>query len=132
MAGGLKVETLKQCMAIGVGGFFGALARFFVATSLQKLVETSLPFGTMVVNITGCFILGFFLTLVDGRTISDATRLGIGVGFVGAYTTFSTLMFDCVSLTRDGALYKAAFNLLLSVILGLLAVKVGAICGRRV
>jgi CrcB protein len=126
------LQVLKQCLAIGVAGFLGALARFFVGNQFQRLVETNFPLGTLIVNVTGCFILGFFATLVDGRlVVSETTRLAIAVGFVGAYTTFSTLMWDCSKLSEDGQFYKAGLNLLLSLAIGLIAVRLGVVCAKR-
>jgi CrcB protein len=125
------MQVLKECLAIGVAGFLGALARFFVATRVQRLFETNFPIGTLVVNLSGCFVLGFFLKWAEGRMISDATRLGIGVGFVGAYTTFSTLMYDSDSLLSGGQVYKSVMNIVLSLALGLLAVRFGVICAKR-
>jgi CrcB protein len=126
------MQLFKQCLAIGIAGFFGALARFLVARQFQNWFETRFPIGTLVVNLSGCFVLGFFLVLADHRVqITDTTRLAIGVGFVGAYTTFSTLMYDSVSLSEGGQFYKAALNLVLSLVLGLVAVRLGAICARR-
>jgi len=122
------MELIKQCLAIGVGGFIGALSRYGVTRLVQGMVETTFPLGTMVVNLSGCFVLGFFYALADERA-SVNVRLGVAVGFVGAYTTFSTLMFDSSKLARDGEIYKAGLNLLVSLIIGLVAVRLGAVCG---
>src|SRR5258706_2278526 len=127
------MQLIKQCLAMGMAGSLGALARFFVAKHLESKFETNLPLGTMVVNLSGCFILGFFMAVTSGRlAVSDTTKLAIGVGFVGAYTTFSTLMYDSVKLSQDGEHYKAGLNLLISLLVGLAAVWLGAICGRRI
>jgi len=126
------MQVLKQCLAIGSAGFLGALARYFVAKFLQGRFDTSFPIGTMVVNLSGCFILGLFLTAIDGKTISDHLRLGIAVGFVGAYTTFSTWMFESVRQLQDGHINGAILNIAGSVLLGLAAVWLGAICGRQI
>jgi fluoride exporter len=122
------MQMLKQCLAIGVAGSLGALARFFVT----RQFSSSFPIGTMVINISGCFILGFFLAAIDGRIVSDTVKFGIGVGFVGAYTTFSTWMYDSVKLLEKGQINGALLNIFLSIVLGLAAVWLGAICGRRI
>jgi CrcB protein len=122
------MELLKQCLAIGVGGFFGALSRYGVARLFQGLVATTFPLGTLIVNISGCFVLGFFYALARGR-VGETMLLGVAVGFVGAYTTFSTLMWDSSSLLKDGEVYKAGLNLLISLVLGFLAVRLGTVCG---
>jgi CrcB protein len=126
------MQTLKYCLAIGVAGFLGALARFWVSALCGRVFETSFPVGTLVINISGSFVLGLFLTLVGDRmTVSETTRLAIAVGFLGAYTTFSTLMYESTALLERGERYKAAANLFLSFFLGLLAVRLGAVCARR-
>jgi len=127
------MELIKQCLAIGVGGFLGSLSRYGVTRLLQGTAEKvigrtwSFPIGTLVVNLSGCFVLGFFYALASERT-SPHVRLGVAVGFVGAYTTFSTLMFDSSSLVEKGELYKAAVNLLVSLVVGFAAVRLGAVC----
>ncbi len=121
------MELLKQCLAIGVGGFFGALSRYGV-TLMFKWVDTTFPLGTLIVNVSGCFVLGFFYALARGR-VGETTLLGVAVGFVGAYTTFSTLMWDSSSLLKDGEVYKAGLNLLISLVLGFVAVRLGTVCG---
>ena len=123
------MELIKQCLAIGVGGFLGALSRYGVTRLIQDRVETTFPLGTLIVNLSGCFVLGFFNAVAEGR-LSAGWRLGIAVGFVGAYTTFSTLMFDSSTLMGRGEMYKAGLNLLVSLVIGLLAVRLGAVCGN--
>lgn len=122
------MQMLKQCLAIGLAGSLGALARFFVT----RQFPTSFPVGTMVINISGCLILGFFLTAVDQRMISDTVKFGIGTGFVGAYTTFSTWMWDSFKMLERGEINRALLNIVGSILLGVAAVWVGAIWGRRV
>jgi fluoride exporter len=124
------MELLKQCMAIGVGGFLGALSRFGVWRLIHRWVDTTFPLGTLVVNVSGCFVLGFFYAMVGERG-SETVRLGVAVGFVGAYTTFSTLMYDSSALLGGGQVYRAGLNLLLSLVVGFAAVKLGAVLGKR-
>jgi len=125
------MKTLIQYLAVGGAGFLGATARLFVSRVCGRLFETSFPVGTLVINVTGSFILGWFLTAVGrGWTVSDristdTLRLAIGVGFVGAYTTFSTFMFESDKLMENGAMVQAFLNLLGSLALGLLAVWLG-------
>lgn len=129
------MELFKQCMAIGVGGFLGALARFGLARVVQgwvatRWVDTTFPIGTLIVNVTGCFILGFFMAIA-GERASEVVRLGVAVGFVGAYTTFSTLMYDSSNLMRGGEVYKAGLNIVVSLVVGFAAVRLGAMWGKR-
>jgi len=117
-------EALLRCLAVGLAGSAGALARYFVALAFKPL-NLRFPLSTLLINLTGSLFLGWFLTYITGRNVSDTTRLAIGVGFVGAYTTFSTYMFESNKLLEDGAGIEAALNIVGSVILGLLAVRLG-------
>src|SRR5436190_23609098 len=122
--------VLVRCLAIGMAGFLGAVARFAVAQAFGRWFNIRFPLGTFFINITGSFILGWFSTFVASRHISDTTRLAVAVGFVGAYTTFSTLMFETSALADQGANFEAIFNLLGSLILGLVAVRLGMALAR--
>jgi len=120
------MKYLIQYLAIAMGGAFGAMARFLVASVCGRLFATDFPVGTMAINLSGSFFLGWFLTIVANRLIvSDTLRLAVATGFVGAYTTFSTYMFESASLLKNGETEKAMTNLLGSVILGMLAVWAG-------
>src|SRR5438067_847476 len=124
------MKLLWQYLALGAAGFFGAVARFAVASMFGRL-NIRFPLGTLVINVTGSLFLGWFLTFISDRNVSDTTRLAIGAGFVGAYTTFSTFMYESSKLADDGAGLEAFFNLLGSLILGLVAVRLGIALGRR-
>ena len=126
------MRLLVQCLMVGAGGFLGAVARFLVSMFCGRALGTAFPIGTLVVNLSGSMFLGWFLTVIRQRTIvSDNTRLAIAVGFVGAYTTFSTFMLESGSLLEDGSGIKAMLNLLGSVMLGLFAVRAGIWLGAR-
>ena len=120
-------------IAVGVAGFFGAIARY----SLEGLVSsrtTSFPWGTFVVNISGSFVLGVaFAVLIEGRAIvSPQLRTALTVGLVGAYTTFSTLTLETFRLVEDGSYVLAAANALGSLAVGLVALYVGVVIGRSI
>jgi len=120
------MKLLIQYLAIGCAGFFGAIARYFVSATCGRLFGTAFPIGTFVINISGSLLLGWFVTFVGNRmVVSDTTRLAIAVGFVGAYTTFSTFMYESDGLLQRGAGLEAMFNLLGSLMAGLVAVRVG-------
>ncbi len=120
------MKYLMQYLAIAAGGAVGAMARFLVATVCGRFFVTDFPVGTMVINLSGSFFLGWFLTTTANRLIvSDTVKLAIATGFVGAYTTFSTYMFDSASLLKNGETEKALTNLLGSLILGMVAVWAG-------
>ncbi len=119
-------KTLVQYLSVALGGSLGAMARLFVGQLSGRCFGAGFPTGTFIINITGSFILGYFLTLVRGRIIvSDAVVFGVAVGFVGAYTTFSTYIFESNGLIESGAGLKAALNIIGSVIVGLIAVRLG-------
>jgi len=120
------MKYLIQYLAVAGGGAVGAMARFLVASICGRLFATDFPVGTMVINLSGSFFLGWFLTIIGQRLIgSDTLKLAVATGFVGAYTTFSTYMFESASLLKSGSTEKALVNLLGSMILGMVAVWAG-------
>jgi CrcB protein len=126
------MKVLVQCAAIGGAGAAGALLRFVVAVVCGRLFRTSFPVGTLVINLSGSLFLGWFIAVTRGRIMAgDTLYLAIAVGFVGAYTTFSTFMYESDKLLQDGAALKATLNLGGSLILGLLAVRCGLWLGGR-
>ncbi len=97
--------------AIAVGGGCGSVARFLVAREMGRLLGSFLPYGTLVVNVLGSLALGWLATVfLDRPEINVALRLGIAVGFLGAFTTFSTFSFESVQLLLNGAVWRAALN----------------------
>jgi CrcB protein len=90
------------------------------------------PLGTFVINVTGSFIIGFFLTLVSQRiTVNPNWRLLVAIGFVGAYTTFSTFEYETLKLIEEGSILSAALNVMLSFAAGFIAVWLGVVAARR-
>ena len=123
---------LSALVLVGLGGFFGAIARFVVGTLVSDRWGTSWPYGTFIINITGCFIIAFFLTLTAERvTVHEAWRYLFPVGFVGAYTTFSTYEFETMRLLQTGAWVRATSYVILSTLVGLGAVFAAAWVARR-
>ena len=125
------MSWLLPYLLVGVGGFVGANARFLVARWVGALVETRFPLGTFIINISGSFLLGVIGTMVAQKVLpnSDEVRLALGVGFLGAYTTFSTFEFETHALFDDGSWLTATTNLFASVFVGLVAVRAGIIAG---
>ena len=122
---------MEKLLYIGIGGFIGAVFRYQLSGLVHQYIGTHFPSGTLVVNITGCFLLGFLLTIVEGKFIvSPQLRLLLAVGLLGAFTTFSTFSFETLSLLQDKLYLKALINILLSVFLGLVAVWIGIITAR--
>ena len=116
---------------VGVGGFFGAIARRVVDLWVSERADSAFPFGTLVVNLTGAFVLGLLFAWATERDVLPAEiRAPVMIGFIGAYTTFSTWMLESWRLVEDGAWQLAALNLAGSVALGLVAVVAGLAVGR--
>ena len=120
--------TLQKYLYIAVGGALGALARYWLGVTVTGRMGTRFPWGTFVINMTACVILGFSLTFLSRRAgINPAWRYLIPVGFVGAYSTFSTYEWETLSNLRSGAFLLAALYAVSSLLLGLLAVWCGSV-----
>ena len=122
-----------RSMWIGVAGFAGAVARYHVEGLVSRQTRGAFPWGTFAVNISGCFLLGLLVTLLTERFLADPTvRVALTIGFVGAYTTFSTFAYESLRLGEDGAVGLATLNVVASVAVGILAVWLGTVAGRAV
>ena len=98
-------------LAIAIGGALGSVSRFLVAREMGRLLGNFLPYGTLVVNVLGSLALGWLATVFLARPeINIALRLGIAVGFLGAFTTFSAFSFESVQLMLNGAVWRAILN----------------------
>lgn len=116
---------------VGVAGFFGAIARYWLDGVVSRLAGGSFPWGTFVVNVSGCFLVGLLTTVLTERLISHPTlRIAITIGFVGAYTTFSTFAYESVRQLQDGALGFAVANVLGSIVVGIGAAWIGIAAGK--
>jgi fluoride exporter len=126
------MKILVQYLVVGGGGAVGAMLRLLVNTVSARSLGASLPFGTFIINISGSLFLGWFLAITGGRImVSDTLKLAVAVGFVGAYTTFSTFMWESNYLMENLSGMKAMVNLAGSVVAGLLAVRAGIWMGSR-
>ena len=118
---------------IAVGGAAGAVARYLVDGWVSERTGGAFPFGTLVVNLSGAFLLGLLATLALERSVLPAAiRPPVLIGFIGAYTTFSTWMLESWRLAEQGALLGALVNIGGSVVLGLVALGAGIAIGRAV
>lgn len=117
---------MKSVLVVGAGGFFGAIARHLVNLVVLRVWSAPFPLGTLLINVSGSFILGWFSTWAAGRAgLDPAWRLFVGTGFVGAYTTFSTFEYETRRLSDANALGWAALNVAVSVLAGYAAVSLG-------
>jgi CrcB protein len=118
---------LQKYFLIAVGGALGSMARYWVGSMVANRMGTKFPYGTFVINITACVIIGFSLTLLARRAdINPAWRFLVPVGFIGAYSTFSTYEWETLSTLRSGAFFLASLYAVSSLILGLAAVWGGS------
>ncbi len=122
---------MKLLLAIGVGGFFGAISRYLIALGMQKLTGTLFPIGTLTVNVLGSFLIGF-LYLYFEQTIAPLQKAMLVTGFLGALTTFSTFSLETMLLLQDGLHLKALLNIALNVTLSLLATFAGIILFKKI
>jgi CrcB protein len=122
---------MRNLLAVGAGGFLGAVARYGVGLALARFWTAEFPLGTFVINVSGSFVLGLFSTLATERlAIDPAWRLLVATGFVGAYTTFSTFEYETHRLVEVGATAWAAANVVASVVVGFLALRLGVLLAR--
>lgn len=119
------VRMLKELFLVCLGSFFGGGARYLVGKALLSWVGTPFPWGTMAVNVLGCFLIGLLSGLSLGGQISPTTKLLLVTGFCGGFTTFSTFMNENLLLGRDGSPLSAVLYTLASLALGLVAVLAG-------
>ena len=118
-------------VAIALAGGLGTLARYGIDGIVSRHTSTSFPWGTFVVNVSGSFLVGLVFTLMAERLLLPPwTRSAATIGFLGAYTTFSTLSFETYRMLEDGAHGLAVANAVGSLAAGLLAVYAGIVVGR--
>ena len=116
---------MMHILYIGIGGFFGATARYMVSKYLNNIISY-FPLGTLAVNVSGSFILGFIIYSISyGKSVPTNLRDMITIGFIGAFTTMSTLSYESFRLAELNELLISAINIFLNIILCLLAVYFG-------
>ena len=119
---------MQKYLFIAAGGALGSLTRYWVGSAIGSRMATKFPYGTFVINMTACIILGFSITYLGKRVeLNPAFRYLIPIGFVGAYSTFSTYEWETLSSLRSGAFALAALYSVGSLILGLVATWLGAV-----
>ena len=129
----LQNPLIRTPIAISLGAIAGALSRYYITLLLTERFGTGFPYGTFFVNLTGCLMMGFFVTFATERipTLSPDIKLLISTGFLGSYTTFSTYGLDSFKLLRNNNLTLSSFYWLGSTFLGLLCIQLGAMLARR-
>jgi len=122
---------VQTVLLISLGAIIGANLRYFVAQYVAKLIPSAFPFGTLIINITASFILGFFIIWTTERVLADPRwRLFIAVGFCATYSTYSSYAFETFALFEKGQLAVAALNFLATNVVCFVAVVLGALLAR--
>lgn len=118
---------MHQIILVGVGGFFGAVLRYSISGYIQNLTQSvAFPYGTLAVNVTGCFLIGILSHLVESQAgITAEMRLLLMVGLLGSFTTYSTFSTETMTLLQDQRLFLTLINIGAHVMFGLLAVLLG-------
>ncbi len=117
---------MQNIVIVGMGGFLGAVARFLIGMWIGQNWGRNFPLGTFVVNVSGSFLIGFFMVLFTERfMLNPQWRTFFIIGFLGAYTTFSTFEYETGALIKDSEWLIAALNVAMSVITGFAALKLG-------
>lgn len=124
----LKVKILF----LAIAGGLGALARYSLAGVVQRATGVGFPWGTLVVNMTGCFLFGVIWALFEGRIISSEARIIILAGFLGAFTTFSSFIFETGELFKNNQFIFAFLNIFAQNVFGLVVFFGGLFMGRAI
>ncbi len=125
--------ALRAPVAVSLGAVPGALSRYYLTLLATRWFGPSFPYGTFLINLTGAMVMGFFVTFILERTLaSPDLRLLVAVGFLGAYTTFSSYALDTSVLLKSGSYGAAFFYWLGSPVLGLISLELGSFLARRI
>ena len=124
--------AVRAPLAISFGAIAGALSRYYLTLGFNQWLGTAFPFGTFFINLSGAFVMGFFVTMALERSvISPDLRLAIAVGFLGSYTTFSSYQLDAEKLLTTGSWEITSLYWMGSAVLGLLCLELGSYLARR-
>jgi CrcB protein len=124
---------MEKFLLISTGAILGANARYWLGVWCAERWGSSFPYGTLLINVTGSFVLGLFMTLATERFLIDPRwRFLIAVGFLGAYTTFSTYSYESFALISKGQWLAGLANLFGSSILGIISVGLGVFLGKNI
>jgi CrcB protein len=124
-------RDLGKYLFIALGGALGSVARYLVGTSVSNRLGIRFPFGTLVINLTACVIIGLSLEILNRHSnVNPALRYLIPIGFIGAYSTFSTFEWELFSNLNSGAFWIAILYVTTSLVFGLIAVVLGAALGK--
>jgi CrcB protein len=123
---------MVKLLYLMLGGAIGTVLRYWISGLPHKIYDGSFPWGTLVVNLVGSFLIGLFWGLLGRENISSNVRVFLFIGLFGSFTTFSTFAFESLNLIRDGNIKFAIINMLASNILGVLLVFAGFMISRMI
>jgi len=126
------MNALTKILLLALAGALGTLSRYSLAGVVQKAAGAGFPWGTMAANMAGCFLFGIVWSLFEGKIISSEARIIVLVGFMGAFTTFSSFVFESGELLRNGQVTYAALNILSQNIVGLAVFFGGLMLGKYI
>lgn len=128
----LDALAIRNLLAVSLGAIAGALSRYYISLWFLQRFGVAFPYGTFVINITGCFVMGFFFTLAAERilTIPPEIKLLVATGFLGSYTTFSTYGLETITLLQAQRFAPAFIYWLGSAMLGILSAQLGVVLAR--
>ena len=122
---------MAKIVCLALGSLTGGFARYFLAGWVQKSSGAVFPYGTLAVNLTGCFIIGFLGAIAEEKFfLGPNGRLLLMTGFCGAFTTFSTFMLETGNLAKDGEIFRAFLNVALSLVAGFIVFRLGILAGK--
>lgn len=119
-------------LLVAIGAAIGGVARYLIGGWLASLLGPDFPWGTVFVNVTGSFVIGVVLILVQGGALPAGARPFVAVGILGGYTTFSTYSYETLELIIDGNYEVAVINVFVQLVLGLIGVYLGVVLGRLI
>ncbi len=122
---------MKEFVVVFLGGGIGSALRYWLSGSVYRFVKPTFPYGTLVVNVGGCFLIGFLMAVFEERfVVQPLLRLFLTIGILGGFTTFSTFSFETIELLREGSMASALLNIGVSLGGCLTATLLGNILGR--
>lgn len=122
---------MKELVVVFLGGGVGSALRYWLSGSVYRFIRPTFPYGTLVVNVGGCFLIGFLMAIFEERfVVQPLLRLFLTIGILGGFTTFSTFSFETIELLREGSTAGGLYNILFSLVGCLTATFLGNVLGR--
>ncbi len=124
-------QTMKEAFVVFLGGGAGSVFRYWLSGGVYRLVGPAFPYGTLLVNVLGCFLIGFVMSIFEERyVVQPLLRTFLSIGILGGFTTFSTFSFETIALLREGSFLLGFVNILYSLCGCLCAAWAGAAIGK--